>query len=38
MLDESLMGTGLNPDEIALIPGLVCRAKDQGLALTAPGG
>src|SRR5664279_3791504 len=38
VLDESLLETGLSPDEVALVAGLVRRAKDQGLALTGPGG
>ena len=37
-LDESLQGTGLSPGEVAMVAGLVRRAKDQGLALTGPGG
>jgi len=36
--DESLEGTGLSPGEVAMVAGLVRRAKDQGLALTGPGG
>src|SRR5664280_3895119 len=38
VLDESLQGTGLSPGEVAMVAGLVRRAKDQGLALTGPGG
>jgi transposase-like protein len=38
VLDELLLDTGLSPDEVALVAGLVRRAKDQGLALTGPGG
>ena len=38
VLDESLLETGLSPDEVALVAGLVRRAKDQGPALTAPAG
>lgn len=34
----ALLGTGLSPDEVAVIAGLVRRARDQGLALTGPGG
>ena len=39
--DEALdpwFAAGLSPDEVALVGGLVRRAKDQGLALTGPGG
>jgi hypothetical protein len=32
VLDESLQGTGLSPGEVAMVAGLVRRAKDQGLA------
>ena len=38
VLDESLLETGLIPDEVALVAGVVRRAKDQGLKLTGPGG
>src|SRR5664280_2467054 len=38
VLDGSLQGTGLSPGEVAMVAGLVRRAKDQGLALTGPGG
>ena len=38
VLDESLLETGLSPDEVAMVAGLVRKAKDQGLALTGPGG
>ena len=38
VLDESLLETGLSPDEVALVAGLVRRAKDQGPALTGPAG
>lgn len=37
VLDEALLETGLIPDEVAMVAGLVRRAKDQGLALTGPG-
>jgi putative transposase len=35
---EALLESGLSPDEVALVAGLVRGAKDQGLALTGPGG
>ena len=41
MPDKALdpwFAAGLSPDEVALVAGLVRRAKDQGLALTGPGG
>src|SRR5664279_1422931 len=38
VLDESLQGTGLSPGEVAMVAGLVRKAKDPGLALTGPGG
>ena len=38
VLDESLLETKLSPDEVAIVATLVRRAKDQGLALTGPGG
>jgi putative transposase len=33
-----LLETGLSLDEVAMVAGLVRTAKDQGLALTGPGG
>jgi hypothetical protein len=30
VLDESLLETGLIPDEVALVAGVVRRVKDQG--------
>ena len=39
VLDEAgLLETGLSPDEVAMVAGLVRKARDQGLALTGPGG
>jgi len=39
VLDEqALLETGLSPDEVAMVAGLVREARDQGLALTGPGG
>ena len=38
VLDGALLGTELSPDEVAMVAGLVRKAKDQGLALTGPGG
>jgi len=39
VLDEkTLLETGLSPDEVAMVAGLVRKAGDQGLALTGPGG
>jgi hypothetical protein len=38
VLGESLLETGLSPDEVALVAGLVRRAQDQGPALTGPAG
>ena len=37
-LDGALLGTQLSPEEVAMVAGLVRKAKDQGLALTGPGG
>ena len=37
-LDDALLEARLSPDEVAIVAGLVRRAKDQGLALTGPGG
>jgi hypothetical protein len=33
-----LLETGLSLDEVAMVAGLVRKAKDQGLALTGPVG
>jgi len=39
VVDEAaLLETGLSPDEVAMVAGLVRKARDQGLALTGPGG
>jgi putative transposase len=38
LLHESLLEAGLSLDEVAMVAGLVGRAKDQWLALTGPGG
>jgi putative transposase len=36
--EEALLESGLSPDEVAMVAGLVRKARDQGLALTGPGG
>lgn len=39
VVDEAaLLETGLSPDEVAMVAGLVRKARDRGLALTGPGG
>jgi len=39
VVDEAaLLESGLSPDEVAMVAGLVRKARDQGLALTGPGG
>ena len=39
VLDEkAFLDTGLSPDEVVMVAGLVRKARDRGLALPGPGG